>query len=72
MCRDVDDTITELPPPELIPLADAARRLGMHPGTAYRLRREGKFPVPVLLVGSVFRVRRSELDAFILGETVAS
>lgn len=72
MCRCVDDTITELPQPELIPLPDAARRLGIHPGTGYRLAREGKFPIPVLTVGSVYRVRRSELDAFITGDAAAS
>lgn len=63
----MDETIAELPQPELIPLPEAAKRLGIHPGTGYRLAREGKFPVPVLTVGSIYRVRRAELEAFISG-----
>ena len=72
MCRLVDETVTELPLPDLLPLPEASKRLGIHPGTGYRLAREGKFPIPVLTVGSIYRVRRAELEAFISGESAAS
>lgn len=73
--RGVDESpkyVTPLPMPELVPIPEASVRLGIHPGTGYRLVREGKFPLPVLVVGSTYRVRRAELEAFINGDAVAS
>lgn len=45
--------------------AEAAQRLGISSAQAYRLDNEGRFPVPVVLLGAVRRVRKADLEAFI-------
>lgn len=58
-------------PPVLLSLEDAASVLGISTATAYRLRREGEFPIRVLKIGSQFRVLQADLDSFLRGEPAA-
>lgn len=46
MVVDVPAAVDQDPP--VIPIAEAARRLGMSRSNAYLLARENRFPVPVL------------------------
>jgi excisionase family DNA binding protein len=52
---------------EVLTLAEAAERLGIHRVTAYKLVARGAFPVPVLTVGSRMKVSRRALDVFLAG-----
>lgn len=56
---------TQTDAPEMLPIAEAAQRLGIHRDTAYRWAKAGTFPVPVVRMGSVLRVRRQQLDEFL-------
>lgn len=47
--------------PVAVDLRTAARAFGIHPGTAYRLIRQGKFPCPVLRVGGRYRIPTTHL-----------
>jgi predicted DNA-binding transcriptional regulator AlpA len=48
-----------------VPLAEAARLLGMSESNARLLEKQGKFPVKVSRVGSWLRVSRAEIDAYL-------
>lgn len=50
-----------------IDVETAGRPFGMGRAKSYRLARSGEFPVPVLRVGSRYRVRTSDLVAALLG-----
>jgi excisionase family DNA binding protein len=52
-------------PPEMLSIAEAAALLRIHRDTAYRWAKAGTFPVPVVRMGSVLRVRRQQLEEFI-------
>ncbi|MFD3520226.1 helix-turn-helix domain-containing protein [Streptomyces sp. NPDC058653] len=47
--------------PVAVDLRTAARAFGIHPGTAYRLIRQGAFPCPVLRVGGRYRIPTTHL-----------
>ena len=47
--------------PVLIPLQDAARAWGISESSAAELRAAGRFPVEVVQVGRLYRVRRADL-----------
>lgn len=49
-------------------LAEVARKFGISRATAYRRANEGNFPVPVLRVGSLFRVPKAPVDRLLRGE----
>jgi hypothetical protein len=53
--------------PGLYNMPDAAARLGISPGQAYELDNAGRFPVEVIYVGAVRKVRIAELEAFLQG-----
>lgn len=59
------------PQPDLIGIPEAARRVGLHADTLYRLSREGRFP-PAIQIGSKWRVSVPRLEKFLHGEPVAS
>lgn len=50
--------------PRLIRLNDAAARLGISRTTAWEMARSGRFPVPVIQVGSSRRVNLEHLAQF--------
>ncbi len=52
---------------DLISIPDAARRVGVHPDTLYRLARTGQFP-PALSIGSSWRVSVPRLERYLHGE----
>jgi hypothetical protein len=56
-----------VPPRELITFLEACDALGMHRNTGYSLRRERRFPVPVVLIGTRYFVRQRQLDKFLYG-----
>jgi excisionase family DNA binding protein len=51
-----------------VSLTEAAARLGISRAYAYRLAREGRFPVSVLEIGRKKRVSRAQLERFLLSE----
>jgi hypothetical protein len=51
--------------PATVPLADAARLLGMGVSTARRAEKAGTFPVPVLRRGTWLRVSVAAIDAYL-------
>lgn len=51
----------------LYTFAEASQRLGIGLAQAYRLDNDGKFPVPVLFVGAVRKVRVAELEHYLKG-----
>ena len=55
---------------DLITIPEAARRVGIHPDTLYRLAREGQFS-PALQIGARWRVSVPRLDRFLHGDTGA-
>lgn len=61
---------TALAERDLITIPEAARRLGTHKDTAYRLAREGRFPgdAAVLLGTRRWRVSLPKLNRFLHGE----
>jgi len=56
---------------DLITVPEAARRIGMHPDTLYRLCRTGQFE-PAIQIGSRWKVSVPRLDRLLHGEAVAS
>lgn len=57
--------------PATIGLAEAALILGIHKSTAWALYQDGKFPVPVLRVGTRIRVVKVHIQQFLeTGEPV--
>lgn len=57
--------MTSNPAALTVPLAEAARLLGMSESNARLLERQGRFPVRVSRVGSWLRVSRAEIDAYL-------
>lgn len=53
--------------PGLYTFKEAADRLGVGLAQAYRIYNDGKFPVPVVVIGAVRKVRVAELEAFLQG-----
>jgi predicted DNA-binding transcriptional regulator AlpA len=53
--------------PGLYTFVDAAKRLGIGLAQAYRLDNDGRFPVPVVYIGAVRRVRVAELEHYLQG-----
>jgi excisionase family DNA binding protein len=51
---------------DLISIPDAARRLGLHPDTLYRLCRTGQFP-PAIQIGGRWRVSVPRLERYLHG-----
>jgi excisionase family DNA binding protein len=58
---------TESLPNDLVTVPEAARQLGVHPESLYRLIRSGEFP-PAIHVGSRIRVSVPRLERFKHGE----
>lgn len=58
--------------PEMLKIEEAAARLRIGRSLAYRLHREGLFPVPVLKLGRTLRVSRSLLEQYMHSGSVAS
>jgi excisionase family DNA binding protein len=54
---------------DLISIPEAARRIGMHADTVYKLARTGQFP-PALQIGSRWRVSVPRLERFLHGGEV--
>jgi excisionase family DNA binding protein len=52
---------------DLISVPEAARRVGLHADTLYRLCRTGHFP-PALQIGSRWRVSVPRLERYLHGE----
>ncbi len=55
------------PAPDLVTIPVAARQLGLHPETLYRLARNGEFP-PAVLVGASWRVSVPKLVRYLHGD----
>ena len=54
-------------PPQPYTLAEACRILGISDSTGFRLIAHGRFPVPLLRIGSAWKVARPVLDAYLAG-----
>ncbi len=52
---------------DLITIKEAARRLRIHPNTAYRLIREERFPIPTILIG-----KRRKVSSQVLNELLGN
>jgi excisionase family DNA binding protein len=50
---------------EVVPLQEAAARLGIHRSTAYDLVKKGKFPLPIVRVNKSIKVPKAKLDYYI-------
>ena len=61
----VADTPAKLPP---YTVREAAAVLGITPKTARKLIKAGTFPAPTFTVGSLVKVARGALDAYVTGE----
>lgn len=57
--------------PDLISIPDAARRIGLHPDTLYRLCRTGRFP-PAIQIGARWRVSVPKLERYLHGDITDS
>jgi excisionase family DNA binding protein len=55
--------------PDLISVNEAARRVGVHTDTLYRLCRTGQFP-PAIQIGARWRVSVPRLDGICMGTQV--
>lgn len=55
--------VAALPP--LVDIRTAARALSLSRASAYRLAQTGEFPVPVLRIGQIIRVKSSDLRALL-------
>jgi excisionase family DNA binding protein len=64
-------TVVRQSPADLITIAEAARRIGMHRDSLYRLARTGQFP-PAIQIGSRWRVSVPRLERYLHGEAEAS
>lgn len=51
--------------PELIPVTEAAERMGVSKATAYRMLKDGDFPVRVVKIGGRQKVSRKAVDAWL-------
>lgn len=62
---------TESPkaPPKLLDLPAVCGMLGVTTTTGYRWIAQGRFPVPVVRVGSLLRFRPNEVEALVLGQS---
>lgn len=58
----------EYPETATLSLTTAARILGIHRSTAYDHARKGTFPVAVFRVGSLLKVNKAQLEAYIQGD----
>jgi excisionase family DNA binding protein len=73
----VDEPVSVAADPEssaaadLISIPEAARRIGHHTDTLYRLCRTGQFP-PALQIGSRWRVSVPKLERYLHGDTADS
>lgn len=56
---------TETPRDPIIPLVDAARRLGIHPSTARRMAAKGQFPGVLPKWGGHWRVNARILEEYL-------
>jgi excisionase family DNA binding protein len=61
MRHDACDAVVK---PDLISIPEAARRVGVHSDTLYRLCRTGQFP-PAIQIGSRWRVSVPRLERFL-------
>lgn len=59
-------TTTQLPP-DLLAVPAAAKRLGIHPDSLYRLIRAGQFP-PAVIIGHSIRVSVPKLERYLHGD----
>jgi excisionase family DNA binding protein len=69
---DVDDKeepmqSIPLSEPDIISISEAARRIGIHTDTLYRLARQGQFP-PAIKIGRRWRVSVPRLQRFLHGD----
>lgn len=55
---------------DLLSIPEAARRIGLHPDTLYRLARTGNFP-PALQIGSRWVVSIPRLERYLHGNAQA-
>ena len=53
--------------PAMVSIEKAAQAVGIAQTTAYKLIGTNSFPVPVVKIGGVFRVRRADLLRFLEG-----
>jgi len=61
-------TSNTAPPPDLITVPAAARRLGVSPNTIYRLAASDAAPTWVLRIGKSIRVSVPRLERFLHGD----
>jgi excisionase family DNA binding protein len=57
----------ESPAPDLLTMAEAAKRIGIHRDTLYKLSRTGQFP-PAVRLGAKWLVSVPRLERFLHGE----
>ena len=57
-----------LPTADLISIPEAARRVGLHADTLYRLARQGRFP-PAIQIGPSWRVSLPRLERYLHDDT---
>lgn len=57
----------ESPVTATVSLTDAAKILGIHRSTAYDHARAGTFPIAVFRVGSLLKVNKAQLEAYVQG-----
>ena len=63
----VDQVKKPPPAPDLISIPEAARRVGLHADTLYRLCRAGQFP-PAIQIGARWRVSVPRLERYLHGQ----
>jgi excisionase family DNA binding protein len=61
----VDDSIPVFSLPLLVSALEAARVIGITEDQARRLLREGNFPLRVVKIGKLYKVRRAELNRYL-------
>ena len=54
-------------PPDLLTVPSAARRLGIHPDSLYRLIRAGQF-APAVFIGHSIRISVPKLERYLHGD----
>ena len=64
---ETDGRVPQREAADLITLPQAAKRLGLHRDTLYRLARSGQFP-PAIQIGSTWRVSIPRLERYLHGE----
>lgn len=62
---------TSLVPDDLISVPTAAKRVGVHPESLYRLIRHGDFP-PAVKIGSRIRISVPRLERYLHGDEARS